>query len=147
MAQTAVMIGGTGGMGLATARILGRDHRIVLACLDQGRINQAVSDLAELDIDAAGCICDITDRASVERLFEQAEEGGHHVRAVVHTAAGISPQMGTPKQDCPNKWHRHGSRHSPRLLTATVLHKISTSTDIHSYIRTSWAVPTFSPMI
>jgi NAD(P)-dependent dehydrogenase (short-subunit alcohol dehydrogenase family) len=95
MTQTAVITGGTGGMGLATARILGRDHRIVLADLDQGRINQAVSDLAELDIDAAGFVCDITDRASVDRLFESAEEGGHHVRAVVHTA-GISPQMGTP---------------------------------------------------
>lgn len=84
-------------MGLATARILGRNHRIVLADLDQGRINQAVSDLAELDIDAAGFVCDIADRPFVERPFEQAEEGGHHVRAVVHTA-GISPQMGTPNK-------------------------------------------------
>ncbi|MHA7210458.1 SDR family NAD(P)-dependent oxidoreductase [Arthrobacter sp. MDT1-65] len=95
MTQTALITGGTGGMGLATARILGRDHRIVLADLDQGRIDQAVRDLAELDIDAAGFVCDITDQSSVNRLFESAEDGGHHVRAVVHTA-GISPQMGTP---------------------------------------------------
>lgn len=95
MAQTAVITGGTGGMGLATARILGRDHRIVLADLNQGRIDQAVSDLIELGIDAAGFVCDITDESSVNRLFEGAEDGGHHVRAVVHTA-GISPQMGTP---------------------------------------------------
>ncbi|MGG7463304.1 SDR family NAD(P)-dependent oxidoreductase [Plantibacter sp. YIM 135347] len=95
MTQTAVITGGTGGMGLATARILGRDHRIVLADLDHVRIDQAVNDLAELDIEAAGFVCDITSRASVDQLFANARDGGHHVRAVVHTA-GISPQMGTP---------------------------------------------------
>lgn len=93
MTQTAVITGGTGGMGIATARILGRDHRIVLADLDQGRIDKAVIELAALEIDATGFVCDITDRSSVDRLFAGAEAGGHHVRAVVHTA-GISPQMG-----------------------------------------------------
>lgn len=90
MTQTAVISGGTGGMGIATARILGRDHRIVLADLDQGRIDTAVADLAALNIDATGFVCDITDRSSVDHLFAGAEAGGHHVRAVVHTA-GISP--------------------------------------------------------
>ena len=82
-------------MGLATARILGRDHRIVLADLDQSRIDSAVGELGALGMDATGVVCDITDRASVDQLFDAAEDGGHHVRAVVHTA-GISPQMGTP---------------------------------------------------
>lgn len=95
MTQTALITGGTGGMGLATARILGSDHRIVLADLDQGRIDTAVAELAALDIDATGFVCDITDRSSVDTLFASAEDGGHHVRAVVHTA-GISPQMGAP---------------------------------------------------
>lgn len=97
MTRTALITGGTGGMGLATARILGNDHRIVLADLDQGRIDKAVSELAALDIEVTGFVCDITDRASVDRLFTSAEDGGHHVRAVVHTA-GISPQMGTPER-------------------------------------------------
>ncbi len=95
MTRTAVITGGTGGMGLATARILGQNHRIVLADLDQGRIDTAVSELGARGVDATGQVCDITDRASVDRLFDVAEDGGHHVRAVVH-AAGISPQMGTP---------------------------------------------------
>jgi NAD(P)-dependent dehydrogenase (short-subunit alcohol dehydrogenase family) len=95
MTRTAVITGGTGGMGLATARILGRDHRIVLADLNQSRIDTAVAELATLDIEAVGFVCDITDRASVDRLLTASEEGGHHIRAVVHTA-GISPQMGAP---------------------------------------------------
>ena len=40
MTQTAVITGGTGGMGLATAEILGRDHRVVLADLDRSRIDR-----------------------------------------------------------------------------------------------------------
>lgn len=94
--QTAVITGGTGGMGLATAKMLGRDHRIVLADLNQQRIDQAVAELRAEGIDASGQVCDIADRASVEALLDAATAGGH-VRAVVHTA-GISPQMGTAEK-------------------------------------------------
>ncbi len=95
MTPTALITGGTGGMGLATARILGHDHRVVLADLDQARLDAAVAELTAAGVEAAGFVCDITDRSSVERLFDAAADGGHHVRAVVH-AAGISPQMGAP---------------------------------------------------
>jgi NAD(P)-dependent dehydrogenase (short-subunit alcohol dehydrogenase family) len=80
-------------MGLATARILGRDHHVVVADVDQARVDSAVSELATSGIDATGFVCDITDRRSVTALFTQASETGH-VRAVVHTA-GVSPQMGS----------------------------------------------------
>lgn len=95
MTRTAIITGGTGGMGRATAKLLGTDHRVVLADLDQARIDSAVAELSALGIDASGTVCDITDRASVEHLLDFAAEGGHHVRAVVH-AAGVSPQMGKP---------------------------------------------------
>ncbi|GAA1444219.1 SDR family oxidoreductase [Leifsonia poae] len=94
MTKTAVITGGTGGMGMATARILGTDHRIVLADLNQERIDAAIVELSASGIDASGTVCDITDRASVEKLMVFAEAGDHHVRAVVHTA-GVSPQMGS----------------------------------------------------
>lgn len=92
MERTAIITGGAGGMGLATARILGRDHRIVIADVDPVHIDRAVIDLVAEGIDVTGVACDITDRAAVERLFAEAEEHGH-VRAVVHSA-GVSPQMG-----------------------------------------------------
>lgn len=81
-------------MGLATAKIMGLDHRIVLADLGQERLDVAVAELIAHGIDASGKVADITDRASIETLLDFAEAGGNHVRAVVHTA-GISPQMGT----------------------------------------------------
>ncbi|MDT0184022.1 SDR family oxidoreductase [Microbacterium sp. ARD31] len=92
--QTAVITGGAGGMGLATAKILGRDHRVVLADLGRERIDAAVEELKALGLSASGFVSDITDRRSVEAMLDAAEAGGHHVRALVHTA-GISPQMGT----------------------------------------------------
>ncbi|WP_195907829.1 SDR family NAD(P)-dependent oxidoreductase [Microbacterium gorillae] len=88
----AVITGGTGGMGLATAKILGADHRIVLADLAPDRLDAAVAELAALGIEATGVRTDITDRASVDALLDGAAAVGH-VRAVVH-AAGVSPQMG-----------------------------------------------------
>jgi len=97
MTDTAIITGGAGGMGFATAKLLGRDHRIVLADLGQERIDRAVAELSALGIDATGAVADITDLASVQRLFNDAERDGHHVRAVVHTA-GISPQMGTAEK-------------------------------------------------
>jgi NAD(P)-dependent dehydrogenase (short-subunit alcohol dehydrogenase family) len=94
MTPTAIVTGGTGGMGLATAKLLGKDHRVVVADLDIQRLDAAVSQLEEFRIEAVPAVCDITDQDSVQRLFHTAETGGHHVRAVVH-AAGISPQMGS----------------------------------------------------
>ncbi|MEU5154158.1 SDR family oxidoreductase [Glycomyces sp. NPDC021274] len=92
MAKTAIITGGAGGMGLATARLLGADHRIVLADLDQERLDTAAAILADNGIEAGTFVCDITDRDSVGGLFRDAAGGGT-VRAVVHTA-GVSPQMG-----------------------------------------------------
>ncbi len=79
-------------MGLATARILGRDHRIVIADVDQQRLDDAVAQLSHDGVAVSAARCDITLRESVENLFRQANADGT-LRAVVH-AAGVSPQMG-----------------------------------------------------
>ncbi|WP_045746894.1 SDR family NAD(P)-dependent oxidoreductase [Actinoplanes rectilineatus] len=94
MTNTAVITGGAGGMGLATAKLLGADHRVVIADLSQERLDAAVAELTSDGIEARSAVCDITDRASVEKLLDHAGSGGHHVRALVH-AAGVSPQMGS----------------------------------------------------
>lgn len=93
--QTALITGGGGGMGLATAKILGRDHRIVLADLNQSRLDTAVAELTTLGIEAEAAVCDITDRAAVNALVARANAQGT-LRAVVHTA-GVSPMMGSPE--------------------------------------------------
>ncbi len=89
---TALITGGAGGMGLATAHTMGRDHRIVLADVNAERLDAAVTELGGAGIEAVAVTCDITNRTSVDALIETANSDGD-LRAVVHTA-GVSPRMG-----------------------------------------------------
>jgi NAD(P)-dependent dehydrogenase (short-subunit alcohol dehydrogenase family) len=92
MSRVSVITGGAGGMGVATAKILGRDHTLVLADVRQDRLDDAAGTLEALGISATLVNCDVTDRAAVEQLFRTAVELGDIV-SVIHTA-GVSPSMG-----------------------------------------------------
>jgi NAD(P)-dependent dehydrogenase (short-subunit alcohol dehydrogenase family) len=91
--SVAVVTGGAGGMGLATAKVLGRDHLVVISDVKQEALDAALSELTALGVTAAAVAADITERASVDALFEKARSLGR-VTSAVHTA-GVSPQMGT----------------------------------------------------
>ncbi|WP_036435071.1 SDR family oxidoreductase [Mycobacterium sp. URHB0044] len=92
MTRVAVITGGAGGMGLATAKIVGRDHTVVLCDVRQDRLDAAAATLKDLGMTATAVNCDVTDRQAVVALFETAAGLGT-VAAVVH-AAGVSPSMG-----------------------------------------------------
>ena len=87
-----MITGGAGGMGVATAKILGRDHALVLGDVRQDRLDDAAGTLEALGINATIVNCDVTDRAAVEQLFQTAADLGDIV-SVIHTA-GVSPSMG-----------------------------------------------------
>jgi NAD(P)-dependent dehydrogenase (short-subunit alcohol dehydrogenase family) len=89
--SVAVITGGAGGMGLATARILGHHHRLLLSDVSEERLTQVVADLAASGYEAEGLRADVADKASVDALAARAAAIGP-VAAVVHTA-GVSPQM------------------------------------------------------
>lgn len=93
MPEVSVITGGAGGMGLATAKIVGRDRAVVICDVSQPRLDAAVAELKELIIDCTAVACDITDRTSVAALVETAQSLGT-VASVVHTA-GASPSMGS----------------------------------------------------
>jgi NAD(P)-dependent dehydrogenase (short-subunit alcohol dehydrogenase family) len=92
MSQVSVITGGAGGMGSATAKILGRDHEVVLADVRRDRLDGVAADLTELGITPTVVDCDVTDRDAVVRLFETAAGLGT-LASVIHTA-GVSPSMG-----------------------------------------------------
>jgi NAD(P)-dependent dehydrogenase (short-subunit alcohol dehydrogenase family) len=79
-------------MGLATAKVLGLDHRVVISDVKQEALDAATAELSALGITAQAIVADITDRASVDALFAKAATLGR-LTSVVH-AAGVSPQMG-----------------------------------------------------
>ncbi|OBK75031.1 SDR family oxidoreductase [Mycobacterium sp. 1274761.0] len=92
MSRVSVITGGAGGMGVATAKVVGRDHAVVLADVRQDRLDGAVAALDDLGISATAVNCDVTDRAAVDKLFDTASGLGT-VASVIHTA-GVSPSMG-----------------------------------------------------
>jgi NAD(P)-dependent dehydrogenase (short-subunit alcohol dehydrogenase family) len=92
MAAVVVITGGAGGMGLATAKIVGRDRFVVLCDVSQDRLDGAVGELDMLGIASKAVVCDITDKDSVAALVETASDLGP-VSSVIHTA-GVSPSMG-----------------------------------------------------
>lgn len=79
-------------MGVATAKIVGRDHTVVLADNRQDRLEAATGTLTGLGVRAAAVHCDVTDPNAVAELFETAAALGPVV-SVIH-AAGVSPSMG-----------------------------------------------------
>lgn len=79
-------------MGLATAKILGRDHAVVLCDVRQDRLTTAAATLQGLGITPTIVDCDVTDRPAVADLLRTAKDLGTVV-SVIHTA-GVSPSMG-----------------------------------------------------
>ncbi|BBZ74927.1 oxidoreductase [Mycolicibacterium anyangense] len=92
MTRVSVITGAAGGMGLATAGIIGRDHTVVLCDVRGDRLDHAVTSLREAGVRATAVRCDVTDRRAVTGLFETAAALGP-IASVVH-AAGVSPSMG-----------------------------------------------------
>ena len=93
MTSVSVITGGAGGMGLATAKVVGRDHTLVLCDVRQDRLDEAARTLAGLGITATAVNCDVTDRKAVDGLLETASALGA-IASVIHTA-GVSPTMGS----------------------------------------------------
>jgi len=92
MDRVSVITGGAGGMGLATANIVGRDHTVVLCDVRQERLDAATDALTGLEVSSVAVNCDVTDRAAVGQLFDTANSLGT-LSSVIHTA-GVSPSMG-----------------------------------------------------
>ena len=92
MGSVTVITGGAGGMGVATAKIIGRDRPVVLCDVRQDRLDAAAATLDGLGITCTPVNCDVTDRDAVDGLIETASGLGT-VASVIHTA-GVSPSMG-----------------------------------------------------
>jgi NAD(P)-dependent dehydrogenase (short-subunit alcohol dehydrogenase family) len=91
MKKITVITGGAGGMGLATAKIIGQDHHVVICDVNKLRLESAIEELKQLGISCDSMVCDITDRKSIDAMVKMVVNLGTVV-SVIHTA-GLSPQM------------------------------------------------------
>ena len=92
MNLVSVITGGAGGMGLATAKVVGQTHTVVLCDVRQDRLDDATATLKDRGIAPIVVNCDVTDRQGVNRLLATAADLGK-IASVIHTA-GVSPSMG-----------------------------------------------------
>jgi NAD(P)-dependent dehydrogenase (short-subunit alcohol dehydrogenase family) len=92
MNLVSIITGGAGGMGLATAKVVGQVHTVVLSDVRQDRLENTAATLKDLGIAPTVVNCDVTDRQAVDRLLETAARLGT-IASVIHTA-GVSPSMG-----------------------------------------------------
>jgi 3-oxoacyl-[acyl-carrier protein] reductase len=91
--RVALITGGGGGLGLATARLLVEEGvRVVLCDNDAIKLEQVA---AELPDDVLTMVADVTDQRQVEHVVAQAEERFGQVDIVVHTA-GVTGAKGDP---------------------------------------------------
>ncbi len=77
MSSVSVITGGAGGMGLATAKIVGRDHTVVLCDVRQDRLDEAAATLEALGITCKAVNCDVTDRQAVDALHRDRSRARH----------------------------------------------------------------------
>ncbi|MCR8658619.1 SDR family oxidoreductase [Paenibacillus endoradicis] len=95
--QVYVITGGSGGMGKATAELVGNKGTILLADVSEERLIQTKEELAAKGItDVYYQTVDITSKVNVAALAKKAAELGV-LRGLVHTA-GLSPTMADSKR-------------------------------------------------
>jgi NAD(P)-dependent dehydrogenase (short-subunit alcohol dehydrogenase family) len=92
MKEVCVITGGGSGMGLSAAKFIGPDYKIVITGRTHSKLDGACHELKTLGLDVDAVTCDVSDRASVKTLVDQASELGR-IKAVIHSA-GVSPSMG-----------------------------------------------------
>jgi NAD(P)-dependent dehydrogenase (short-subunit alcohol dehydrogenase family) len=92
MKNICVITGGGSGMGLATAKVMGQDHYVIISGRTVEKLQNAIDELTEMGIEAEAFACDVSDKKSVEKLAKHAANLGT-IKSVIH-AAGMSPNMG-----------------------------------------------------
>ncbi len=92
MKQVCVITGGGSGMGLETAKIMGKTHHIIICGRTVAKLEHAIQSLRQQGISCDAFPCDVGNRESVKNLAKEAAKLGE-VQAVIH-AAGMSPHMG-----------------------------------------------------
>lgn len=96
MKKVSVITGGGSGIGFAAAKIIGKDHHIIIAGRTVSKLEGAIAELRSEGIEAEALPCDVSVRESTDKLAELAKERGT-VASVIH-AAGMSPNMGDAKK-------------------------------------------------
>jgi NAD(P)-dependent dehydrogenase (short-subunit alcohol dehydrogenase family) len=96
LGQTIVVIGGSAGIGLETARLARSEGaEVVLTGRDPGRLGQAARELAA----RSSAAFDADDAAAVKRFFDELPAPIDHVLVAAYTRASYGPMVGRSPQE------------------------------------------------
>jgi NAD(P)-dependent dehydrogenase (short-subunit alcohol dehydrogenase family) len=91
--KVAVITGGASGIGAKTAEFFVQEKvKVLVADIQQERIEKTIGSLREMGGQARGCLCDVTDEKSVARMVAEAVQGFGTVDFLINSA-GIGGAM------------------------------------------------------
>jgi NAD(P)-dependent dehydrogenase (short-subunit alcohol dehydrogenase family) len=94
--QTAVITGGSGGLGSAIAYALANAGvRVAVISLHAASSAKVVENIQADGGEAIGIACDVMDRADLERAYDKVLESFGHIDTLINAAGGNSPQATT----------------------------------------------------
>ncbi len=103
--NVAIVTGGAGGIGLATARLLGRDgHAVALVEPTRARAEAAASALREAGIETMALGCNVADAAEVEQMISEVTGWKGRLDLLVNNA-GLSQNAASLKVS-PQEWQQ-----------------------------------------
>lgn len=103
----AVVVGGSGGMGLATARCLAADGaKVAVVGRQQSKVDRAADELTDCGSpDAVGLVADVRDAAQVDALFaELGERWGGELNVLINAVGPGS--VGSFEDLTDEQWHQ-----------------------------------------
>lgn len=94
MKKTAVITGGSSGLGYAFAEVLGQqDYQIVILARNQERLNKAIEGLVKKNITATGIICDVTSENEVREASQKLKAGFGKIDFLILNAGEVTTKL------------------------------------------------------
>jgi len=94
MTKTAVITGGSSGLGFALAGLLGEQgYHIVLLARNKQRLDDAVGELVKKNYTASGIICDVTSEAQVREASEKLKADYSKIDFLILNAGEVTTKL------------------------------------------------------
>ncbi|MFE6984879.1 3-oxoacyl-ACP reductase FabG [Streptomyces griseus] len=96
--RVALVTGATSGIGLAVARLLGKDHRVFIGARDADNVNATIKELREEGLDVDGTTVDVRSDAAVKTFVQAAVDRFGTIDVLVNNAGrsggGVTADIG-----------------------------------------------------
>lgn len=110
--RVALIVGASGGIGFAAARLLAeRGYRVAIASREGPKLKQALERLQEVQPDALAIAADVTDAKARRRMFERVDRECGRLDILINSVPGAAPAS----------FLQHGLQHIEEGITKKLL--------------------------